>query len=70
MKTGIVWFKNDLRVQDNSSLHQAINENDWVIAAYFFDPRLFEIDKFGFRKTERYRAKFLLETKHIFTYIS
>jgi len=62
MKTAIVWFKNDLRVQDNASLHKAIKENDRVIAAYFFDPRLFAIDKFGFNKTARYRAKFLLET--------
>ena len=33
-----------------------------VIAVYFFDPKLFQMDKFGFQKTAKYRAKFLLET--------
>jgi len=62
MRTGIVWFKNDLRVQDNTSLQSAIEENDRVIAVYFFDPRLFKNDRFGFKKTGRYRAKFLVES--------
>lgn len=60
--TGLVWFRNDLRVQDNESLYRAVLENETVIAIYFFDPRYFETDKFGFRKTEKFRAKFLLET--------
>jgi len=62
MKTSLVWFKNDLRVQDNSSLQKAIEESDRVIGVYFFDPRLFEKDRFGFKKIERYRTKFLIET--------
>jgi len=62
MKTGLIWFKNDLGVQDNASLKKAIEENERVIAVYFFDPRLFEQDRFGFQKTGRYRAKFLIET--------
>jgi len=62
MKTGLVWFKNDLRVQDNTSLHDAIEENECVIGVYFFDSRLFEDDRFGFKKTERFRTKFLIET--------
>jgi len=62
MKTGLVWFKNDLRVQDNTSLQKAIEENDRIIGVYFFDKRLFENDRFGFKKTGRYRAKFLMES--------
>lgn len=61
-KIGLVWFKNDLRITDNHSLTKAISENDRVIAFFCFDPNLFDIGEFGFRKTEKYRAKFLLET--------
>ncbi len=60
--TGLVWFRNDLRVQDNVSLYKAISENKKVVAIYFFDPRHFESEIFGFRKIEKYRAQFLLET--------
>jgi len=62
MKTGLVWFRNDLRIADNNSLFKAVSENDKVIAVFFFDPRLFELDHFGFKKTEKYRAKFLVES--------
>ena len=60
--TSLVWFRNDLRIHDNLSLANAINSNNRVIALYCFDPRLFEVDQFGFKKTEKYRAKFLIET--------
>jgi len=62
MKTALVWFKNDLRVADNASLYNAVKNCDRVISVYCFDPKLFAKDQFGFKKTERYRAKFLLET--------
>lgn len=59
---GLVWFRNDLRVHDNESLTNAINENETVIAVYFFDPRHYEQTRFGFKKTEKYRAQFLIES--------
>ena len=59
---GLVWFRNDLRVNDNESLNHAIAENEAVIAIYCFDPRHYEHTSFGFKKTEKFRAKFLLET--------
>ena len=58
----IVWFRNDLRVQDNNSLFQACKNSGKVIGVYFLDPRHFENNKYGFKKTEKFRAKFLLET--------
>ena len=58
----LIWFKNDLRVQDNNSLFQACKNSGKVIGVYFLDPAQFEITKYGFKKTEKYRAKFLLET--------
>ncbi len=60
--TGLVWFRNDLRVNDNASLLSAITENENIIGIYFFDPRHFEVSSFGFKKTEQYRAKFLIES--------
>ncbi len=61
-KQGLVWFKNDLRVADNASLSNAINENESVIAVYCFDPRQFELNKYGFKTTEKFRAKFNIES--------
>ncbi len=62
MKTGIVWFRNDLRAQDNYSLQRAVEENDRVIGVYCFEPRQFAQTKYGFKKTEKFRAKFLQES--------
>lgn len=62
MSTGLIWFQNNLRIEDNSALAEAFKENDHVIAIYFFDPRQFEFTEFGFKKTGKFRAKFLIET--------
>ncbi|MCK8482095.1 DASH family cryptochrome [Psychroserpens algicola] len=59
---GLIWFRNDLRVQDNYTLNQAISNHKHLIACYCFDPKQYSISKFGFKKTERYRAQFLIET--------
>ena len=58
--TGLVWFRNNLRVQDNYVLNEAIKNHKRTIAVYCFDPRDFETDKFGFKKTDKFRAKFLI----------
>ncbi|WP_338039029.1 deoxyribodipyrimidine photo-lyase [Maribacter litopenaei] len=57
----LVWFRNDLRVQDNISLAKA-SLGEKVIGVYCFDPLYFKPGDFGFKKTERYRAKFLIES--------
>ena len=60
--TGLVWFRNNLRVHDNQSLSKATENHEKVIAVYFFNPKNFTKDRFGFKKTEKYRAGFLIET--------
>lgn len=60
--TALVWFRNDLRVQDNIVLNEAINENKNIMSCYCFDPRHYEYTEFGFKKTEKFRAQFLIET--------
>ena len=59
---GLVWFRNDLRITDNNSLYNACADNERVIGIYCLDPRYFETTIYGFKKTEKFRAKFLLES--------
>ncbi len=61
-KTGLVWFRNDLRVHDNHSLWRAQQLHEKIIGVYCFDPRHFALTPYGFKKTEKYRAKFLIES--------
>ena len=60
--TSIVWFRNNLRVEDNSALYNAVNHSDRVIGYVNIDPNNFKYTQYGFKKTEKYRAKFLLES--------
>ena len=63
MVRGIVWFRNDLRLHDNEALTDAIKTCDEVLPVYVFDTRLLRgYTKFGFRKVDRHRAKFILES--------
>jgi deoxyribodipyrimidine photo-lyase len=58
----LVWFRNDLRINDNISLFKATQNTGKTIGIYCFDPRHFAETKYGFKKTEKFRAKFLTET--------
>ena len=60
--TGLVWFRNNLRVHDNQSLSRATENHERVIAVYFFNPEDYIEDVYGFKKTAKYRAAFLIET--------
>lgn len=62
MSTGLVWFRNDLRITDNKALKEACKNHEKVIGMYFFDPRQFQKTRFGFPKTGKFRAKFLIES--------
>ncbi len=63
-KTGIVWFRLDLRLHDNEALTEALKCCDIVIPVYVLDPRVFKdmTRWFGFPKTGKFRAKFILES--------
>ena len=56
----IVWFRNDLRSHDHEALHRAVQTGAVIVPVYCFDPRQFEQTSFGFPKTGRFRAEFLL----------
>ena len=62
-KKAICWFRQDLRLHDNEALSQAISSADIVYPVYVFDTRTMgDHGKYGFRKTGKYRAKFLIES--------
>ena len=63
-KYSIVWFRNDLRIADNAVLTKASEQADKVIGLYCFDPRHFDKNRFGFKKIEKYRTGFLIESIH------
>ena len=57
-----IWFTNNLRVQDNAALSAACEGKKNVLGIYCFDPRHFKKTKYGFKKTGRYRAQFLIDS--------
>lgn len=64
-RTIVVWFRSDLRLHDHPALTQAIKEaaeGGTVLPVFIFDSRSFGKTEFGFEKTGRYRAKFLIES--------
>lgn len=59
----IVWFRQDLRLHDNESLLHALKQGSEVIPVFVFDERVFMgKTKFGFKKTEKFRAQFIIES--------
>jgi deoxyribodipyrimidine photo-lyase len=62
-KRAILWFRNDLRLQDNEALYEALRSADEVIPIYIFDERTFNgKTKFGFPKIGKFRAQFIIES--------
>ncbi len=62
MKRALVWFRNDLRVQDNVVLHRAAQEFDEVYPVYCFDEREFSRSPIDIPRTGPFRSKFLLQS--------
>ena len=62
IKNAVVWFKTDLRIEDNETLVKAIAQSEKVIPVYCFDDSHFETTVYGFKKTGSFRAQFLLES--------
>ena len=61
-RTAIVWFRNDLRLADNVTLHEATQKAERIYPVYCFDPRQFGEMEIGEPKTGPHRAQFLLES--------
>ncbi|UBM60446.1 DASH family cryptochrome [Marinilongibacter aquaticus] len=61
MRDILFWFRNDLRLHDNEAFIRATDLGR-VLPVYVIDPSIFEVTKLGFKKTGKYRLKFLLES--------
>ena len=62
IKNALVWFKTDLRIEDNETLLKAIAQSEKILPVYCFDEAHFETTPYGFKKTGAFRAQFLLES--------
>lgn len=61
----IVWFRSDLRLHDNEAVFEARNCAKELLFVYVFDERIFKGEtKFGFKKTDKYRAQFIIDSVH------
>ena len=58
----LVWFRNDLRINDNLALNSALSAPGKVIGFYCFNLSMFKMTNLGFPRIDKFRAKFLLET--------
>jgi deoxyribodipyrimidine photo-lyase len=59
----IVWFRQDLRLHDNEALTEAMKRGDEIVPIYVFDERQFSnTTRYGFQKTGKFRAKFIIES--------
>ncbi|QNL21369.1 DASH family cryptochrome [Hyphobacterium sp. CCMP332] len=61
-KRALVWFRNDLRISDNEALYKASAKHDELLCLYCFDPRNFENDSIGLKRTGSFRANFLIQS--------
>lgn len=62
-KKVVVWFRQDLRLTDNEALDAALLRAEEIVPVYVFDIRAFHgKTSFGFRKTGKYRARFIIES--------
>jgi deoxyribodipyrimidine photo-lyase len=62
-KRAIIWFRNDLRLHDNEALATAMQLAPEVLPVFIFDERIFHGEtNYGFQRTGKYRAKFILES--------
>jgi deoxyribodipyrimidine photo-lyase len=58
-KFGLHLFRHDLRIDDNEALHKLVNECDYVVAAYIFDPENLSRSKYGHCHLGKHRHTFL-----------
>ena len=64
----ILWFRNDLRIHDNSVLNWAIKQpkckQKEIIPVFCFDPRFYDkkVKAYGIQKCGVHRTKFQLES--------
>ena len=61
-KNALIWLRKDLRISDHSGFYNASKNCEKVFAYFSFEPDNFENTKWGFKKTEKFRTLFLIQT--------
>ena len=61
-KSALIWLRNDLRIKDHFGFYNAARNCDKIFAYFSFEPDKFEDTKWGFKKTEKFRTLFLIQT--------
>ena len=61
MRRVLLWFKQDLRLDDHSALRAALDA-DCLLPLFILDPSLLESGPLGSRRLGVHRARFLLES--------
>lgn len=61
-RTVLLWFRNDLRVQDNEMLSRASERGEIIVPVFCFDPRYYTQTKFETRKTGLIRTRFIKDS--------
>ncbi len=61
-KNILVWFRNDLRIEDNEILLEACEKATHIIPVYVFDQRYYQNTTYNTLKTGLFRAQFILES--------
>jgi deoxyribodipyrimidine photo-lyase len=63
MKTGLIWFRNDLRLLDNTALVLCNKLHDKLIPLYIFNPLDFKLsEEAGIARVGKHRLQFLCES--------
>lgn len=62
MKRAIVWFKTDLRLQDNETLQKASEWADEIIPVFCYNEQWDEQTQFGTKKMGEHRKQFLFQS--------
>ena len=66
MKNHVVWYRNDLRVDDHAPLHRAVTaaerDGGGVLPVVVVDPMFFGQTRFGFDRIGPYRRRFLKQS--------
>ena len=57
--TGLYWFTNDLRIEDNRALLQAAEQTQQLLCVYLVDPAWFAPNRYGQKTMGQYRWSFL-----------
>jgi deoxyribodipyrimidine photo-lyase len=61
-RRALVWLRQDLRLNDNEAITNALRMAEEVIVVYVFDERVFGAEtRFGFPKTGKFRTQFIRE---------